>query len=166
MSVTFRDILSVFYKDLQNKTFNIELSQYKVKLGENINEQVLDIYTNDKKITSSKYELLGIYDESTNLFVWGSSLNPSDSNQYLTVKNIKNYLSKIKSFIINKKFNDVGYMEKMLYYLSENIIYLLKENINDFKMLCSYISKKIIVFKKDSNSNLISMFLLTDILSY
>lgn len=166
MSVTFHDILSVYYKEAQQLHNNIDTQQYTIRFGENLNEQVIDIYNKDKKIMASKYELLGIYDESTNLFIWGSSINPSNINLTLQVKNIRNYDFKIKSLILNKKFNDIGYIERLLYYLSENIIYILKENIYDFIMLCVFISKKFVVIKRDFNTNIVSMYLLTDVLSY
>lgn len=166
MSVTFHDILSVYYKEAQQLHNNIDTQQYTIRFGENPNEQVIDIYNKDKKIMASKYEPLGIYDESTNLFIWGSSINPSNKNLTLRVRDIQDYSSKIKSLILNKKFNDIGYMERLLYYLSENIIYILAENIHDLIMLCVFVSKKFVLIKRDSNTNIASLYLLTDVLSY
>jgi hypothetical protein len=127
---------------------------------------VAEIYNNDKKIMSSKYELLGIYDETTNLFVWGSSIIPANKNDTLRVRDIREYSSKIKSFILNKKFSDVGFLERLLYYLSENIVYIIRENISDLTMLCVFVSKKFVVFKSNANTNVTSIYLLTDVLSY
>jgi hypothetical protein len=166
MSVTFHDILVVYYKEAQQLYNNIDSQQYTIRLGENPNENVAEIYNNDKKIMSSKYELLGIYDETTNLFVWGSSIIPANKNDTLRVRDIREYSSKIKSFILNKKFSDVGFLERLLYYLSENIVYIIRENISDLTMLCVFVSKKFVVFKSNANTNVTSIYLLTDVLSY
>ena len=166
MSVTFHDILSVHYKEAQQLHNNIDTQQYTIRPNENPNEQLIDVYNKEKKIMSSKYELLGIYDNTTNLFIWGSTMNPSNKNNTLRVKDIREYSSKLKSLIINKKFSDIGYIEMLLYYLTENIIYVLSDHIYDLVMLCVFVSKKFILLKRDANTNTASFYLLTDVLSY
>lgn len=164
MSVTFHDILSVYYKEIK-KSYNMS-DQYTIEIKKNPNGQVLNVYTQEKKILSSRYELLGIYDESTNLFVWGSSLTPSDKNNTLKVKNIKDYSTKLKSLIITKKFSDIDFQERSLYYLSENIFYITNENIQDFILLCIFVSKKLVLIKRNLGTHLISFYLITDVLQY
>lgn len=164
MSATFRDVLLVFYRESQLKHKDITTLQYTLKTEDNQNEKVIGIYVDDKKMLSSKYEVLGIYDNNTNLFIWGSHIKPSNANENIRVKDIKEYSTKLKSMILNTKFSDVGYMEKMLYYLSENIIYIMKENIIELIMLTTFVSKKLVIGK--SEKDVLTLYLLTDVLSY
>jgi hypothetical protein len=166
MSVTYHDILAVFYTEIQKEYGNIEAQPYTIKNSPNQEEKIIEIYNDEKKIISTKYELLGIYDESTNLFLWGNSLVPSDKTESIRVRDILEYSKKIKALILNKKFTDIGFLEKMLYYLSSPIIYVLKENISQLIMLCVFISKKIILMRRDANTNIVTFYLIVDVLSY
>jgi hypothetical protein len=166
MSVTYHDILTVFYTKIQKENGNIDVQPYTIKNSPNQDEKIIEVYNDEKKIMSAKYELLGVYDDVTNLFLWGNSIAPSDKNESIRVKDIREYSKKIKTLILNKKFTDIGFLEKMLYYLSSPIIYVLKENISQLIMLCVFISKKNILMRRDTNTNFITFYLIVDILSY
>lgn len=168
-NVTFHNILSVSYKKIQNKYNSISSKNYKIKEKSHDDENIIELFDDNKKILSGKYEILGIFDSSTNIFMWGDSINPSYKSEYVDVKNIKKKSGKLKQYIINKKFSDVDFIEKLIYYLSNDILYISQDNINDLLTLCTCMSEKIIVMN-NTNTNIAKnvnvYYLITDVLSY
>lgn len=83
---------------LNNKTKTTEIekilnkkNKYLIKLEIKNNIKLLSLFTNNKKILSGTYNKYGIYQPSTKLWIWASSIPNSDQK---TIKNI----NKIRSF--------------------------------------------------------------------
>jgi hypothetical protein len=169
MSVTFHDILTVYNKELVEKYNNVFSKEYSIETDSNKNENIINIYSNEKKIMSAKYETLGVYDEKINIFIWGKNMNYFNNNPSQKLKEIFNYSEKIKSLILKNKYSDTDFLETLLYYISHNMIYINNYNISNILMLCSFVSKNIVLHQRD-NSNpeypQITFYLITDILSY
>ena len=99
---------------LNNKTKTTEIekvlnkkNKYLIKLEIKNNIKLLSLFTNNKKILSGTYNKYGIYQPSTKLWIWASSIPNSD------IKTIKN-INKIRSF--NPLFENSTDKRTLFYY--------------------------------------------------
>ena len=113
-----------------------EKKKYKIDFFKSGKNKMMGIFDNKKMILAGDYNFYGVYQPSTNLWVWASSIPGVD------IKHIKN-IQKIKSFShlfysdTNPKHNfyfqlltqDVLYIqqEKMLEWINELILYLTED---------------------------------------
>ena len=64
----------------------------------------------------------------------------ADKKINIISKNIKKYKSNIKDSIFQKKYDDTDYLERILYYINNNIFYITQDNINDLIKASCYIA--------------------------
>ena len=105
-------------------------------------DNILDIYSNnkkEKKLLSLKYEVMGIYDYSCNLFSWENMMILTNKKLSILSKKVKNYKKEIKEMIIKKQYKDISYMETMLYYISNNVFFIEESNLLDLVKFSCYI---------------------------
>jgi len=144
------------YKDIINKKYLSLTSDIKNIIGNNEyytdenfeqenNNYILNIFlkSGNKKILSVNYEILGLYNDKCNIFYWGNSLIPFDNNIYKLAKKIILSKKKLKKYIIDKKYSDTAFMEKLLYYTANHIFYIIPDNIDDLLKYSCYITNSI-----------------------
>jgi hypothetical protein len=139
----FKNIVSEKYKELNKKLKHFLISD-DINVESLINkndEYILNIYLNNKKITSAKYEIMGIYNIENNIFTWGNNFlinNKNTSNFVNVIQKSKNIIEKD---IFKSVYNDVDYLERILYYLSNNVLYIFQDNIKDLiEYSCYFLS--------------------------
>lgn len=133
-------------------------------------EFVSDMYENkliniddgrDKKIASVKYEILGIYDRGTNIFIWGC--NTLNDKKFLCLsKKIKEYSKTLKEDISNKKYNDTEYTERIYYYLSNGMFFISNENIHDLLQFSIYVTECRGIISDSKNKSAQTFYLVVD----
>ena len=167
------------YVDKVNKSiinYNKELNtiiekypEYFVEINEDSSENnVLEVYYNNKKILSAKYQILGIYDEHCNLFTWAKYIQLIDKKLTKISKKIKAMSSIIKNIIIKNEYSDIDYLEKIMYYLSNNTFIIYPQNINELINFSTFATKYKGVIKSKMNINDKSVYiyyLIIDIIS-
>ena len=154
-----------------NKELNAIMEKYPeyiVEINEDDNENnVLEAYYNKKKILSAKYQILGIYDEQCNLFTWAKNIQLIDKTLTKISKKIKAMSSVIKDIIIKNEYSDIEYLEKIMYYLSNNTFIIYPQNINELINFSTFITKHKGVIKSKMNEqdkNIYIYYLITDII--
>jgi CRISPR/Cas system-associated protein Cas5 (RAMP superfamily) len=161
MDKIMKNLIESEYKKLVSSDIIKLPKNYKINIAteyehehehEHANNYILDIIIEKKKILSVKYELLGIYDKSCNLFEWASKMKLIDKISIKTTKNILKYKNKLKEHIINNTYSDMEYVERILYYLSNNIFFIEENNIQDLIKVCVFISKCQGIVKQDNNN--------------
>lgn len=115
--------------------------EYKIKINDDSDNNILDVLTETKKIMSVKYELLGSYDEQLNLFYWACNHNLTNNHFVKLSKIIKKKKDMIKYKIINFENSDVEYLEKLYYYLSNSLFIIADKNIEKFLCWCLCMSE-------------------------
>jgi len=150
---------NIFYKIKKNKKkklklFNIILNNNKFNNfnfvnynnidntsnpNEKISIKLLNIINDDKILVNCKYNLYGIYQNNTKLWIWATSLQNSNID-------IINNIKKIKSYYYLFEYNNLKYTNKNLFYyqfLTQDVIL-----INDKKML-KWINELILYLSND-----------------
>lgn len=165
--ILYKDILTYKFNETNKIYKNVSTKKYKLEKDVNDNENIINVYNENKLMLSSKYEVLGNYDKSTNVFIWGNCIKPIKSQTHC-VSIIRNAKENIKNYIINKKFDDVNFMEKILYYLENDVMLILNENIIDLIKICVFESQGMVVYQENNtqNKNTCTYYLLTEIMSY
>lgn len=160
---------NIFYKIKKNKKnklklFNIILNNNKFNnfnfiyynntgsQSEKTRIKLLNIINDDKILINCTYNLYGIYQYNTKLWIWATSFQNSNINIINNIKKIKNYYYLFE-------YNNLKYNNKNLFYyqfLTQDVIL-----INDTKMLkwinelILYLSNDIYYINSlDSNNNL------------
>jgi hypothetical protein len=112
---------------LNNKDYFIE---NKI---DNNNEYTLDVYlsSNKKKVMTVVCRSMGFYNYNCETFYWGDCILPTNININELAKKIKKTKNKLKKMIIEKKYDDVAFLERILYYVSNNVFYINEVNIQD-----------------------------------
>lgn len=116
-------------------------NNYKIELLDKFNDFTLNIYNDKKIICNCSYEMLGTYDIGTNIFVWENSQTIKNEKSIKNLLLIRNSYKIIKSLIIENKYDDVSYLERMYFYLKNNIFILSKQYIQEFINYCICISE-------------------------
>jgi hypothetical protein len=126
----------------------IDYDNMNQKYEEYIIQDKVDIDRNNLKITFKKnktfnYEVLGLFDKNTNVWMWSWLVPDFKYNETLLTKKILNYGLKIEPFEYDKnKYDDMLYLKTQLVntrFLLDNeyqleihlsiILYILKDNI-------------------------------------
>ena len=129
----------VEYNEKRNKEITkiINLKKkYKIGFIKNNNKKLLELYSDNKKILVGKYNFYGIYQKSTKLWIWASSI-PGINKKYI------NMINNIKSY--NYIFESSEDLKSNFYYqlLTQDIIY-----ISDIKLL-TWINELLLYLSKD-----------------
>jgi hypothetical protein len=124
------------------------------KINKN-NEYVMDVYTskNNKKLMLVKCEIIGFYNKGCNIFYWGDLFIPINIYANKSFKKIKKSKNKIKNMIINKEYEDIQYLEKLLYYISNNMFFIDELDINDLTRYICYKTKSIGILSHNDEIN-------------
>jgi len=169
------NIVKNTYNNL-TKPYNDLISHCKTEdininiISDNYGDKTIEVFCKNTKIISAKYDVLGVYDDQLNLFTWGWNVELIDKNIIKNTKKIKKQTKSIKSDIIKRKYSDIGYMEKILYYISNNIFFISKDNITGLLEYCVYITQtkgiiKQVTKAQNSKNKLITIYyLVTDII--
>ncbi len=135
------------------KILNIK-KNYNIKLNDNY---LIDLYDNNDKIISGKYNFYGIYQPYTKLWIWASSI-PGISQKHIK------QIDKLKSFsYLFENEND----EKSIFYyqlLTQNVI-LITDNklIKWIGDLIIYLSNDLYMFNPSNNDGNIQFLSLVNI---
>jgi hypothetical protein len=128
----------ILYNDKKNKEMsNIINLKKKYKIGfTKDNKKLLELYSDNKKILVGKYNFYGIYQKSTKLWIWATSI-PGINKKYIDI------INKLKSY--NYIFESSEDLRMVFYYqlLTQDIIY-----ISDIKLL-SWINELLLYLSKD-----------------
>jgi hypothetical protein len=119
----------------------IDTSEYQIELLDKFNDITLNVYNDKKIICNCSYEEIGTYDVATNIFVWGNSQIIKNDSSIKNLLLIRKSYKTIKSLIIGNKYNDIGYLERMYFYLKNNIFILSKQYIQEFINYCICVSE-------------------------
>jgi hypothetical protein len=115
-----------------------ELFDVQKKYDLIFNDQTSMIISQTNNINiSANYITIGVYDPTCGLFTW--SWNNMITNKNKKIIKIKEYISKLEKYIEKKTFDDTEYLEKIHYYLSNDIIHISLKNLNILEKMCMYI---------------------------
>src|SRR5579872_7184390 len=92
--IRLTDRFNLLINKSENKSYNIE-----IKSNDNNNNKNLIVYSEDQKILVGKYELLGNYDISCNLFSWACNYILVDKTSVRLCKEIRKYAKTLKKMI-------------------------------------------------------------------
>ena len=122
--------------------------KYKINFKKKDNK-LLELYNDNKKILVGTYNFYGIYQKSTKLWIWATSI-PGINRKYIDI------INKIKSY--NYLFESSNNKRMNFYYqlLTQDIIYITDNNLlNWINELLLYISQDITYFNPiNSNNNI------------
>jgi hypothetical protein len=164
--MNFKDIITKNYENLTKlKNELLNNNKYYINIIDNSDEKILDVFNKKQKYFSSNYETLGTYDTNTNLFIWSNTHIIIDKKFIKKIKEIRNKSKKIEKYIITGKYTDISYMERIYYYLVNNIFIISQDNIDELLEFCVSISKTYGIVQDKKNNNLFIIYLLTDIIS-
>jgi hypothetical protein len=144
------------------------IDKYTIEFLENdIDEHIISVHNNKNlKILSAKCEIIGSYDTQCELFTWAWGMQLRNVTVTDFEKNIKKYIKKVKYYIENTTYNDLQYLEQILYYLSNNIIYITPDNLEIIKNLCVVAcdGNGVLQQFKNSEKTVYIYYLVTDII--
>jgi hypothetical protein len=163
--MNFKDIINNKSEILTKPIENIlkKNNEYIIQI---VND-IINVFNNkNKKILSCTFHNLGSYDKKVNLFTWSCDKFINNKEYSISSECIKKYSKKIKKYIINQKYNDYEYLEKMYYYLSNSIFYINPINIEDLLKISIFITKHKGILYNENNYNVVNYYIILDILSY
>ena len=115
-----------------NKILNPKI-KYRIEFYKSGKNKMLGIFNNDKMIIGSDYNFYGIYQPSTKLWIWASSIPGVDLNHIKNIKKIRTFEYLFESdtdpklnFYYQLLTQDVLYITdiKMIDWINELILYL------------------------------------------
>lgn len=172
MNEKYEDIINEKYKKLVEEFESVKkTNNYKLEIiNDNFENRTIDIYSNNKKIMSVSYEILGMYDPGASLFVWGHKFNIANSKLVKLAKLIQKSYNVVEDAILSMKYYDIEYLERIYYYLKNDMFYIDPENINSLTIISLVLSnaKGILIdnttFMNKKNPTK-TIYLVTDILT-
>jgi hypothetical protein len=167
----YREIIKDEYVKLSRQLTDLteKCQEYVIEIKGTNDDKILDVYCNNKKILSAVYEILGTYDTQCNLFFWSKNMKFADRQVTKISREIKKHSKKIKSMILEKKYKDIDYLEKMYYYTSNNIFFVFPDNISEIIEFSVFFCKCKGILKYKNNSAkegklIYTYYIITDIL--
>lgn len=160
-------------KNYQKTSQNIEntIKHTKYIIDENIDkngQNILNIYSNDKLILTVKYQIMGFYNKEQNLFFW-SNINYIKNNNLTSItKKLRSMKKKLEDIIIDGTYEDIQYLESLLYYFDNDIFIIDKNDICNISYAAIYFSNAIGTLSHNIHINDKKhkiYYLVTDILS-
>jgi len=124
---------------------------------------LLNIDSNQTKIFTCKYNIMGNYNTQTNIFTWGYMFDLIDKTKKILAFEIKKYIPTISDAIIKLKYHDTAFVELMHYYVSNSMFYIDYKNINKLIGLASYITNTNIIYNK--TQDVMNFYFITDIVT-
>ena len=150
--MNYKDIIFKKYTNLtkmRNELLNT--NNYDINIVDNQDEKILEIFSNKSKIFSATFEKIGTFDINTNIFIWANEHIICDKKFIKNINNIRKSKNELENIIINNKYTDLSYIEKLYYYLSHNIFIISFDNINELLNYCVSVSNsKGVVFEKNN----------------
>lgn len=139
---------------------------YDLQISDNSIEKLISIYQKNKLVMEVKYELIGVYDANCNLFTWSWGLELHDKSLIENGKKIKNYKKKLEMYVAKKIYSDAEYLERLLYYISNNTFLVNPKNISILEKACVSLTKTHGIIKNSSgqSGNISVYYLIVDIL--
>lgn len=172
----FEEIVKNESNVISNKLNDTIGKNYTINIVNDNNENILNVFnSNNKRVLTAKYEILGNYNNTTSLFNWGCDMFVQNKNLTALSKEIKNYSKKLKKLILEENYPDSDYLERLYYYLTNDIFYLLQDNVSDIVKLSNFILsyftpyKYGIITSTDTSlqkHHISTYYILTDIISY
>lgn len=101
-------------------------------------EKMIEIQYKNKRLLYGHYEILGIYDIKNSLFEWAWDFQ-LDKKKKLITKSIKSFGEKLLVDLSKNKYEDVDFLEKIIYYTSRPIIFIDSKNIPDLIEVSNYV---------------------------
>lgn len=169
--MNFEDIIKNEYRELTKSLADVlkNNTNYIIEIVINPNDNIMDIFDdNNKKILTIQYEVLGTYSNNLGIFSWACDNIVGNKEIIELSKNTKKYSKNLKKLIIENNFEDVKFLERLYYYLSNNMFFIDNKNINDIITISVFVTKTLGVVKSNntSNKNITTFYLVTDIMSY
>ncbi len=171
--MNFEDIIKNEYNNLTKSLENIikDHPKYTINIVDDLNDNIMDIFGNSKKkVLTVKYEVLGTYNITLGIFIWACDNVIGDKEISELSKTTKKYSKNLKKLIIDKKFKDISYIERLYYYLSNSMFFVDPINLNDITKLSTFVTNTNGIIKQNSsnalNHEIITMYYVTDIISY
>lgn len=91
-------------------------------------EHIVDLYNDKKFFMRAEYEILGCYNNTTSIWIWGYALDYIDRDLTLESRKIKKHVK--KKIPVNKTD------ETHMYYGLNPVFYLSKENVDNLIGMC------------------------------
>lgn len=169
---SYKEIIQNAHKELSKQLMDLieNCKEYTIETKNgSSDDKILDVLCNNKKILTATYEILGTYDSQFNLFFWAKNIKLVDKQITKISKNVKKYSSKIKEMIIEKRYKDVDYLERLYYYTNNGIFFIFPDNVNDIIEFSTYVSKCKGILKQQNNlvqngKIVYTYYIITDIL--
>ena len=119
----------------------IDDEPYAIELLDKYDDSTLNVHNSKKIICNCSYEFLGAYDNSSNIFIWSNSQSIVNKKNIEKLLEIRKSYKTIKSIIVNNKHSDISYLERLYFYLKNNIFIISRQNIKELLNYCICISK-------------------------
>ena len=132
--------------------------KYRITFNRTKDNKLLELYSDNIKILVGKYNFYGIYQKSTKLWIWATSI-PGINKKYI------DNINKIKSF--NYLFESSNDIRMNFYYqlLTQDVIYITDNKLlNWINELLLYISQDITYFNPTNSEGNIQFIGLSNII--
>ena len=88
------DIINKINKVVKEKNDNIykildKKSKYLIKYNKQGDKKYIELINGNKKVITGTFRLFGIYNQTTNLWIWASSLSNSDIKTIKKINKLK-----------------------------------------------------------------------------
>ena len=144
-------------KDYISNIVNLK-KKHKISFNKKKDNKLLELYYDNKKKLVGTYNFYGIYQKSTKLWIWATSI-PGINKKYIDI------INKIKSY--NYLFESSNDKRMNFYYqlLTQDIIYITDNKLlNWINELLLYISQDITYFNPTNSDNNIQFIGLSKII--
>jgi hypothetical protein len=160
------DIIHQKNLELTEQLREIEEQNIKFDVTTSINESnenIIELKYKNKRILYGHYDILGIYDVKNFLFEWAWNFQ---INKNTPTKKIYKFSETLLNNLSNNKYEDIDYLERIIYYVKNPIFFIDKKNINDLIKVSNYAlnGNGILSTYDDENEKKRIFYIITDII--
>jgi hypothetical protein len=132
-----------YYTDQKNfmkKHLNLDKQYtFKFSIEENTNNNIVDIYLNDKLVLKAQYCFIGIYNLLNSVWYWAWNLEYINKTLSRDIKKAVKYTK--RDLIDNYSKYNPEEADEMYFYCANNNFFLSSENVDKLIKVALYVSK-------------------------
>jgi len=157
--------INTYFNEHKNEilSYSLDSPNIEFEFSNHDEKHIVDIYINDKLVLKASYEIIGVYNIISSIWIWGWSLPYIEKDLVKSSNKIKKLLPILLNYECEKD-KDYDTIEKYIYYCKNPSFFISYKNLDDIIKFSLFFTKKLWIIPHNLENKKIEYILLKKIL--